>query len=405
MKPIPYGRQNITDEDIQAVVEVLKSDWLTQGPKIQEFEEAFAAYIGCKYAVAVSNGTAALHLCTLALGVTEGDKVITTPITFAASANCVRYAGGDVVFADIDPETYLLDIHKVRELLEVAPKGTYKGIIPVDFAGRAVDLEAFRKLADEFSCWIIEDACHAPGGYFIDSSGIRHNCGNGEFAELAIFSFHPVKHIACGEGGMITTNDEKLYNKLLMLRTHGITKKAYLFHNSIEFATGLNNKQLTTLNSQVTIYPGWYYEMQELGFNYRLTDFQAALGKSQLKRADAGLQRRKEIAATYENIFSGKPYIIKQTGVIDGHAYHLYVVEFKKRKGLYEYLRENNIFAQVHYIPVHLMPYYRQFGWKVGDLPNAEKYYSSCLSLPMYPTLTNAEQQFVIDTICNYFDE
>jgi len=403
MNPIPYGRHHITEEDIQAVVEVLKSNNLTQGPKIAEFEQAFADYIGVKYAVAVSNGTAALHLCTLALGVKEGDEVITTPITFAASANCVRYAGGDVVFADIDPETYLLDIDKVRELLEVAPKGTYKGIIPVDFAGRSVDLEAFRKLADEFGCWIIEDACHAPGGYFIDSSGIRHNCGNGEFAELAIFSFHPVKHIACGEGGMITTNDEKLYNKLLMLRTHGITKKADLLHNSIEFATGLNNKQLTTLNSQVATYPGWYYEMQELGFNYRLTDFQSALGKSQLKRADAGLERRREIATIYEKAFSGKTFIKRQAGVVNGHAYHLYIVEFNNRNGLYEYLRENNIFAQVHYIPVHLMPYYRQFGWKEGDLTHAENYYNNCMSLPMYPTLSEEEQAFVIDVIYSFY--
>lgn len=384
MKPIPYGRHHITDEDIQAVVDVLKSDWLTQGPKIAEFEQVFAEYIGVKYAVAVSNGTAALHLCTLVLGVNEGDKVITTPITFAASANCVRYCGGEVVFADINPETFLLDIKEVRKLLEASPKGTYKGIIPVDFTGRPVDLEAYRKLADEYCCWIIEDACHAPGGYFIDSKGIRHNCGNGEFAELAIFSFHPVKHIACGEGGMITTNNEKLYHKLRNLRTHGIQQNPAL-------------KQFD--------HGAWYYEMQELGFNYRLTDIQAALGKSQLQRADAGLERRKEIASIYENAFSEKPYIIRQVGVIHGHAYHLYVVEFNDRTGLYKYLRENNIFAQVHYIPVHLMPYYRQFGWKEGDLPQAENYYKHCLSLPMYPTLAEEEQTYVIETIKSFYRE
>ena len=236
--PIPYGRQNITEEDIQAVVETLKSDYLTQGPKIAEFEAAFAAYVGSKYAVAVANGTAALHLCTLALNVQPGDKVITTPITFAASANCVRYCGGEVVFADIDPATYLLDIKKVRALLEASPKGTYKGVIPVDFAGRAVDLEAFKDLADEYGLWIIEDACHAPGGFFIDSTGEKQLCGNGQFADLAIFSFHPVKHIASGEGGMITTNDEALYEKLLQLRTHGIVKENEKFQNSVEFATG-----------------------------------------------------------------------------------------------------------------------------------------------------------------------
>jgi dTDP-4-amino-4,6-dideoxygalactose transaminase len=235
---IPYGRQNITQDDIEAVVETLKSDYLTQGPRIAEFEEAFAKYCGSKYAVAISNGTAALHLCAMALNVNEGDKVITTPITFAASANCVRYCGGEVVFADIDPETYLLDITNVRKLLESSPKGTYKGIIPVDFAGRAVDLEAFRKLADEYGLWIIEDSCHAPGGYFEDSNGQKQICGNGKFADLSIFSFHPVKHIASGEGGMITTDDKDLYEKLLQLRTHGIVKSDDKYKNSIEFAAG-----------------------------------------------------------------------------------------------------------------------------------------------------------------------
>jgi dTDP-4-amino-4,6-dideoxygalactose transaminase len=215
-KSIPYGRQHITGADVQAVKEALLSDYLTQGPRIREFEENFAGYIGCKYAVAVSNGTAALHLSAIALGVKPGAKVITTPITFVASANCVRYCGGEVVFADIDPLTYLLDINSVRKILESSPKGTYQGIIPVDFAGRAVHLEEFRSLADEYGLWILEDACHAPGGYFTDSGNAKQFCGNGRYADLAIFSFHPVKHIACGEGGMITTNDENLYNKLLL---------------------------------------------------------------------------------------------------------------------------------------------------------------------------------------------
>lgn len=382
MKKISYGRQYITNEDIQAVVNVLKSDYLTQGPRIAEFEQDFAEYIGVKYAVAVSHGTAALHLCTLALGVKEGDKVISTPITFVASANCVRYAGGTVVFADIDPETWLLDIKKVKELLESAPKGTYKGIIPVDFAGRAIDLEVLRELANEYDCWIIEDSCHAPGGYFVDSKGDKHNCGNGDFADLAIFSFHPVKHIACGEGGMVTTNNEQLYHKLRNLRTHGIQQVPELR----QFNHGL-----------------WYYEMQELGFNYRLTDFQAALGTSQLKRAESGIEKRRNIAAVYEKTLSGKPYIRKQVGVVQGHAYHLYVVEFENRDGLIKHLRDNNIFAQVHYIPVHLMPYYRQFGWEEGYLPMAENYYKHCLSLPVFPTLTEEEQTFVIKTIDEYY--
>ena len=398
MKAIPYGRQNITEEDIQAVVETLKSDYLTQGPKIAEFEKAFSKYIGSKYAVTVANGTAALHLCTLALGVKEGDKVITTPITFAASANCVRYCGGKVVFSDIDPETYLLDINKVRELLEASPKGTYKGLIPVDFAGRAVNLEAFRKLADEFGLWIIEDACHAPGGYFMDSKNNKQTCGNSNFADLAIFSFHPVKHIAAGEGGMITTNDEKLYKKLMMLRTHGITKEADNFQNSIEFANGS-----FVISSAVETYPNWYMEMQTLGFNYRLTDFQAALGLSQLNRADKGLEKRKQIAQTYMNSFKGKSYLKGQSAVIEGHAYHLYVVEVENRIGLYNYLRENNILAQIHYIPCHLMPYYRELGWKDGDMPNAENYYKHCISLPMFPALTNEEQNFVINKINSFY--
>ncbi|MFC4478258.1 UDP-4-amino-4,6-dideoxy-N-acetyl-beta-L-altrosamine transaminase [Flavobacterium chungangensis] len=393
-KVIPYGRQNITQEDIDAVICALQSDYLTQGPKIVEFENAFSDYIGVKYSVAVSNGTAALHLCALALGIQEGDKVITSPITFAASANCVKYCGGDVVFADIDPTTYLLDINNVRSLLEKSPKGTYKGIIPVDFAGRSVDLEAFRELANEYGLWIIEDACHAPGGYFLDTNKKGQNCGNGNFADLSIFSFHPVKHIACGEGGMITTNDEALYNKLLMLRTHGITKNDSLYHNSTDFANG-------TLGSEK--YPNWYMEMQTLGYNYRITDFQAALGTSQLKRADEGIVKRREIAKTYDNAFKGKGYIKGQSGVVEGHAYHLYVIEVENRLGLYNYLKENNIFAQIHYIPCHLMPYYKQFGWKEGDMPNAEEYYKNCLSLPMFPTLRSEEQNFVIEKVNDFY--
>lgn len=392
MKNIPYGRQNITQQDIDAVIETLQSDYLTQGPKILEFEKAFAAYIGCKYAVAVANGTAALHLNALALGVKPGDKVITTPITFAASANCVRYCGGDVVFADIDPITYLLDINAVRKLLEASPRGTYRGIIPVDFAGRAVDLEAFRALANEFGCWIIQDSCHSPGGFFTDTQGKQQNCGNGQFADLAIFSFHPVKHIASGEGGMMTTNDENLYKKLLMLRTHGIIKSNDLYTNSIEFAGGKDT------------YPLWYMEMQDLGFNYRLTDFQAALGLSQLKRAEEGIARRRTIAQKYEDSFQGKSFIKGQSGVVEGHAYHLYIIEVENRLGLYNFLRTQNIFAQIHYIPCHLMPYYRQMGWKEGDMPKAENYYKHCISLPMYPTLTEEEQQFVIDKVVGFYN-
>lgn len=388
---IPYGIQNITEEDIKVVIETLKSDYLTQGPKIKEFEDNFATYVGAKYAVAVANGTAALHLCTLALDVKPGDKVITTPITFAASANCVRYCGGEVVFGDIDPQTYLLDINSVKNLLEAAPRGTYKGIIPVDFAGRAVNLEEYKELANEYGLWIIEDACHAPGGYFVDRNGENQFCGNGVFADLAIFSFHPVKHIASGEGGMITTNEEGLYKKLLQLRTHGIVKNDDLYSNSIEFAGGEDQ------------YPGWYMEMQTLGFNYRITDFQAALGNSQLERADEGLKRRREIAETYAKAFQNKSFVKGMSGSIDGHAYHLYVLEVENRLGLYNFLRTKGIYAQIHYIPCHLMPYYRELGWNEGDRPNSESYYKGCISLPMYPTLTNRDIEKVIFEINEFY--
>ena len=382
-KKIPYGRQDITNSDIEAVVDVMKSDWLTQGPNVKNFEDAFSKYIGSKFAVAVSNGTAALHLSVLALNIKPGDKVITTPNTFVASANCVRYCSGEVVFADIDPTTYLLDIDKVRDLLEKSPKGTYKGIIPVDFAGRANDLEKFRELADEFGLWILEDSCHSPGGFFTDSKGKKQNCGNGNFADLAIFSFHPVKHIACGEGGMITPNNEEYYKKLLMLRTHGIQQDPEKVINKDG---------------------GWIYEMQELGYNYRLTDFQAALGLSQLKRAKKSIIRRKQIAKKYSEVFKKSDFIRGQSGNIDGHAYHLYVIEVENRKELFDYLRGLNIIVQIHYIPAHLMPYYEQFGWQYGDFPNTENYYEHCLSLPMYPTLTNNEQDYIIKLILEFYN-
>ena len=380
MTPIPYGRQNITQEDIDAVITTLQSDFLTQGPKIKDFEDAFAKYVGAKYAVAVSNGTAALHLCALALDVNKKSNVITTPITFAASANCIRYCGGQLTFVDIDPLSILLDLNQVEATLKKSRK-KYDGIVAVDFAGLPVNLEEVRQIADKYGLWIIEDSCHAPGGHFTDSKGTIQTCGNGEYADLAIFSFHPVKHIATGEGGMITTNDEKLYNRLLKLRTHGITKDPALM---------------------IENHGGWYMEMQDLGYNYRLTDFQAALGLTQLKRADAGLIRRREIAEKYRQAFDGDPSVKWQSSVIDGHAYHLYIIQVADRLGLYNYLKKHNIYAQIHYIPCHLMPYYKQFGWKKGDMPHAEKYYEQCISLPMYPTLTEDEQNFVIHKVLEF---
>ncbi|PCE66560.1 UDP-4-amino-4,6-dideoxy-N-acetyl-beta-L-altrosamine transaminase [Sediminicola luteus] len=375
---IPYGRQHIDKEDISAVIETLTADFLTQGPKVKQFEDAFADYTGAKYAVAVSNATAGLHLSVLANGLQPGERVITTPITFAATANCIRYAGGEVWFADIDPDTYLLSLEATEKLIKSKPKGFFKGIIPVDFGGLPVNLEAFRNLADEHNLWIIEDACHAPGGYFVDSNNVDQKCGNGAYADLAVFSFHPVKHIACGEGGIITTNNEKLYKKLLSLRTHGITKE-----------------------NMVENHGGWYYEMQELGFNYRLTDIQSALGITQLKKNDAGVLRRNEIADRYKSAFNG---LLKyQTLPVNCHnAHHLFIVEVKDRAGLYEHLRSKGIFAQIHYIPVHTLPYYRKIGYGNADLSMAEAYYGRCISLPMYPTLSAEEQDFVIHEVKAY---
>lgn len=378
MKPIPYGRQSIEQDDIEAVVKTLSADFLTQGPKVQEFENKFAQYVGAKYAVAVNNATSGLHIAVLALGLQPGERVITAPITFAASANCVRYAGGEVWFADIDPDTYLISLEHTKKLIESKPKGFFKGIIPVDFAGLPVDLEAFKALADEHDLWIIEDACHAPGGYFTDSQGQRQMCGNGYYADLGIFSFHPVKHIACGEGGMVTTNSEALYKKLSMLRTHGITK-----------------------DDMSENHGGWFYEMQELGFNYRLTDIQSALGITQLAKNNKGIVRRNEIANRYKKAFKGK---IKYQDLPNGafNAHHLFVIEINDRKGLYNVLRTHNIFAQIHYIPVHTLPYYKAIGYESADLSNSESYYSKCISLPMYPALTSEEQEFVIEKVVSY---
>lgn len=376
--PIPYGRQNINQDDLDTVVQTLQSDYLTQGPKVAEFESKFAEYVGCKYAVAVNNATAGLHLSVLALDLKKNERVITTPITFAASANCIRYAQGEVWFADIDPDTYLLSLDSVKELIESKPAGFFKGIIPVDFAGLPINLEEFRKLADQHNLWIIEDACHAPGGSFRDSSGVIQRCGNGTYAEVGIFSFHPVKHIACGEGGMVTTNSENLYKKLMLLRTHGITKENMSENHG-----------------------GWYYEMKNLGFNYRLTDFQSALGLSQLSRNDASVAKRNEIAAEYKKAFEGK---IKYQSLPEErvNAHHLFVIEVNNRKDLYDNLRQKSIYAQIHYIPVHTLPYYREIGYESADLSNAENYYSRCMSLPMYPTLTKEEQDYVIEQVLKY---
>lgn len=379
--PIPYGHQHITDEDIAAVVEALKSDYMTQGPRIGEFEKAFAKYLGCGYACMVSNGTAALHLCALALGIKPGDKVITTPITFVASANGFRYEGAEIVFCDIDPDTFLMDLNKLEQILKASPRGTYKAVVPVDFAGYPIDEQRLRALADEYGFAIVVDACHAPGASFTDSKGRKQMVGRCRYADLACFSFHPVKHIATGEGGAVTTDNPNLYAKVSLFRTHGITK----------------DPSMLTRNDG-----GWYYEMQELGYNYRITDMQAALGISQLKRLDWSIARRNEIARKYDAAFAGTsvrtPY--RAEGIT--HAFHLYIIQVDRRRELYDFLRQNHIFAQVLYIPAHTMPYYRALGWKEGDMPVAEEYYKHCLALPMFPSLTDEEQDWVIAKVLEF---
>lgn len=382
MMNIPYGHQQITEEDIRAVVDTLRSDYLTQGPEIGGFEKKFAGYVDAPYALAVSNATAALHIAAKALGVRPGTKVIVPPVTFAASANCVRYCGGEVVFCDIDSKTYLLDMENLESLLKSSPKGTYAGVVPVDFAGYPYHADRLRKLADAYGLWILEDACHAPGASFRDAGGDWQKTGSSRYADVSIFSFHPVKHITTGEGGMATTRSKELYEKMALYRSHGITKDPALLQKNDG---------------------GWYYEMVDLGYNYRLTDIQAALGCSQLDRAAAGVEKRRLIAQRYNEAFSACSRI--KTPFVDSdarHAYHLYVIQVDDRAGLYNYLRTKGVYSQVHYVPLHLMPYYRQFGYKESDFPVAEAYYAHCLSLPMYPTLTEEQQGYVIDCVLEF---
>ncbi|MCI6213163.1 UDP-4-amino-4,6-dideoxy-N-acetyl-beta-L-altrosamine transaminase [Bacteroides heparinolyticus] len=384
-KIIPYGHQYISDEDIQVVVDTLKSDYLTCGPAIPAFEKDFCEYVHVDHSVAVCNATAALHIAAMALGVQPGDNVICPPLTFAASANCIRFCGGNVKFVDINPDTYLLDIDKLKELLAVSPKGTYKGMVLVDFAGYPFNMEEYRKVADEYGMWILEDACHAPGAWFTNSEGAKVYCGSCRYADITVFSFHPVKHITTGEGGMACTNDDTLYEKMALYRTHGITHEA----DQMERQDGL-----------------WYYEMQELGYNYRLTDFQAALGSSQLKRARHNVELRRELVKKYNKAFAGIDGIKTPFEAPDVyHAYHLYIIQIEDRLGLYNFLRENKIYAQVLYYPLNLMPYYKQFGNKEGDLPVVEEYYKHCLALPMYPTLTEEEQQYIISKVKEFISK
>lgn len=367
---IPYGTQWIEEEDIQAVVETLRSDYLTTGPKVREFEESVAAYTGADYAVAVANGTAALHIACLAAGIGPGDEVITTPITFAASANCVLYCGATPVFADIDPVTYNISPAAIREKLT---KRT-KAIIPVHFTGQPCEMKEIREIAKEYGLIVIEDAAHALGA---DYRGQRI----GGISEMTCFSFHPVKHITTGEGGMVTTNDKALYDKLLLYRTHGITRSPEL----LEREEG-----------------GWYYEQQALGYNYRITDIQCALGVSQMKRLDGFVERRREIAARYTEAFSAVPGItVPAQAKFCNSSWHLYVIQVEKerRREIFESLQAAEIGVNVHYIPVYKHPYYQKHGYASVFCENAEELYGGLISLPMYPKLTKEQQEYVIEKV------
>lgn len=399
---IPYGKQHINEDDIRAVTEVLRSDWLTQGPKVEEFEKAMAQYCGAKYAVVVSSGTAALHLACLVAGIKQGNEAITSPITFIASANCILYCGGKPVFADIDKDTYNIDPAEIKKKIT---KKT-RAIIPVHFAGLPCDMEAIKKIAEEYDLIIIEDACHALGAeYRIQNSGLKTKeewikVGSCSHSDMTVFSFHPVKHITTGEGGAVLTNNGKFYEKLLLFRNHGITKDTEKFTNK-DLAFSLNPESLIHNPNP------WYYEMQELGFNHRITDMQCALGLSQLKKLDAFVARRRRIADIYNTAFKGNDIIMPQapaSGRVS--SYHLYAVQIdfrrlaKGRARVMSELRENGIGTQVHYIPVHLQPFYRErFGYRKGDFPVAEAYYEKAFSLPMYPKMTDDDVAKVISNV------
>jgi len=372
---IPYGRQWIDEEDIQAVIEVLRSDFLTTGPKIKEFEQKFAEAVGAKYAVAVSNGTAALHAACYAAGIVEGDEVIVTPITFAASANCILYRGGVPVFADIDPKTYNIAPKEIRKKITAKTKA----IIPVHFTGQPCDMDEINKIAKEYNLMVIEDAAHALGAKY---KGRRV----GSISDMTTFSFHPVKHITAGEGGMITTNDQELYHQLMLFRSHGITRNKELLHNKEEGP--------------------WYYEQLDLGYNYRITDIQCALGLSQLKKLEKFVARRKEIVAQYNQAFKEiEGVVIPYQDKYADSSWHLYVIQLELdklkvgRKEIFEALKELNIGVNVHYIPVYYFPYYQKLGYQKGLCPNAEHLYERMITLPLFPQMTDVDVERVINSV------
>lgn len=367
---IPYGRQTIDEDDINAVIDVLKSDYLTTGPKIAEFEQAVASYTGAKYAVAISNGTSALHAACFAAGIGQGDEVITTPLTFAASANCVLYCGGTPVFADVDPYTYNIDPKDIRK--KITDKT--KAIIAVHLAGQPCDMDEIHSIAQEHNLIVIEDGAHALGSVY---KGKKVGC----LSDMTTFSFHPVKPITTGEGGMIMTDNEELYKRLVLFRSHGITRD----------------------NSMMTRNEGpWFYQQLDLGYNYRITDIQCALGCSQMRKLDKFLKRRRELVERYNNAFIECDNIVTPYQLPDTQSgWHLYIVQVKKhdRKQVFETLRDKGIGVNVHYIPVYMHPYYQEHGYKDVHCVNAEEIYSHIISLPLYPGLTDEQQDYVIDTL------
>ena len=385
MKTIPYGRQHIDPRDIKEVIRILESDWITQGPKIKEFEEALCRYTGARYAVAVSSGTAALHVACLAAGIGKGDEAITSPMTFAASANCILYCGGRPVFADTQEDTGNIDPAEIEKRIN---KGT-KAIIPVHFAGHPADLREIRVIAKKRGLTVIEDAAHALGAEYMGSK-----IGSCEYSDMSIFSFHPVKAITTGEGGAVLTNKKDLYEKLLMFRNHGITKDGSRFKSGMRRAGG-----------------AWYQEMQYLGFNYRITDIQCALGVNQLKKLNKFIKRRREIVKVYNQALSGLDQV--ETPVERKYvrsAWHLYPMRLKKgikvenrRREIFDALRANGVGAQVHYMPVYLHPYYSQLGYKKRQCPNAENFYEREISIPLYPSMDAGEIRRVIDAIRKIF--
>lgn len=385
MNFIPYGRQNITKEDIGAVVEVLESDFLTQGPRVPEFEQAIKDQCDVKYALAMNSATSALHAACLALGVGEGDLVWTTPITFVASANCALYCGASVDFVDIDPKTYNLSTEALRKKLQSAKSiGMLpKVVIPVHLCGQPCDMEEIHKLSQEYGFAIIEDASHAIGGSYQNQP-----IGNCKYSDVTIFSFHPVKIITTAEGGVATTNSDVLAQKMDLLRSHGITRDTELMTHEADGP--------------------WYYQQIDLGFNYRMTELQAALGVSQMKRLNDITKKRHEVAKRYNELLKDLPLMTPYQDSQGHSGLHLYVIRLDTNninvthKKVFEMLRAANIGVNVHYIPVHLQPYYKsKLGFEEGDFPESEAYYSQAISLPMYPELSEEEQAYVVQILRN----